>query len=145
MPELADSFEVSDRTLRRWMRDHPEFRYAIKTGKEFADVDVEMSLLQRAKGYRITEVKRTYEMQEDEDGNEVRVLLGEEVKEKDLAPDPTSMIFWLKNRKPQEWRDRRELTGADGEQLVQDVPLRDIAIKLLSLVDAGLDEERLTH
>ena len=27
---------------------------------------------------------------------------------KQQAPDTTAQIFWLKNRKPQEWRDKQE-------------------------------------
>ncbi len=27
---------------------------------------------------------------------------------KQVAPNPTAAIFWLKNRKPDEWRDRKE-------------------------------------
>ncbi|MBE0666686.1 MAG: hypothetical protein IH593_03340 [Bacteroidales bacterium] len=37
---------------------------------------------------------------------------------KHLAADPTSMIFWLKNRRPDLWKDRREITGKDGGELI---------------------------
>ena len=34
--------------------------------------------------------------------------------EKEIAPDTTAMIFWLKNRDPNNWRDRHEteITGS---------------------------------
>ena len=36
------------------------------------------------------------------------------------APDPTSMIFWLKNRQPDRWREKRE-GGEDDANDVQPV------------------------
>ena len=41
------------------------------------------------------------------------------VTTKEVAGDTTAQIFWLKNRKPAEWRDKQNIehTGKDGEAL----------------------------
>jgi hypothetical protein len=104
--ELADYFEVSVRTLYRWKNKHPEFCQALKVSKATADERVERSLFERAIGYERDEV-------------DIRVVGGEIVQtpvRKFYPPDTTAAIFWLKNRRPDEWRDRvqTELTGANG-------------------------------
>jgi hypothetical protein len=104
--EIADFFEVDVRTLYRWKGEHEEFCQALKVSKEVADQRVERSLYARANGYEHDEV-------------DIRVLNGEIVQtpiRKYYAPDTVAAIFWLKNRKPGQWRDKVEtaLVGADG-------------------------------
>lgn len=102
--ELADFFEVDVRTLYRWKGENEEFCQALKTGKQVADERVERSLFARANGYEHDEV-------------DIRVVDHAIVQtpiRKYYPPDTTACIFWLKNRKPAEWRDRveQELSGA---------------------------------
>lgn len=104
--QLADFFEVAVSTITLWKVTHEEFSASISTSKEVADRAVEQSLYKRALGYECDEV-------------DIRVVNGEIVEtpiRKVYPPDATSMIFWLKNRRPKEWRDKVEtaLTGADG-------------------------------
>ena len=101
--ELADFFGVDLRTIFRWRLDHEDFRHAVKIGKEQADAQVEKKLWDRAMGYSFDAVKV---MQHN--GQPVIIPYREHV-----PPDPTSMIFWLKNRRPAEWRDRKEMTSGD--------------------------------
>ena len=98
--ELADEFDVSIQTLYNWRAKYPEFLEAIKTNKPIADERVERSLFERATGYERDSVKIFC----DKDGRVTEVPFREYV-----PPDSTAMIFWLKNRKPKEWRDKREL------------------------------------
>jgi hypothetical protein len=94
--ELADFFEVSDRTIYRWAAKHEEFCQALKAGKMLADERVERSLYHKAVGY-------TY------DSEKVFQYQGEIVRAKTrehVPPDTTAGIFWLKNRKPAEWREK---------------------------------------
>ena len=98
--EIADFFEVSTSTIDRWMNDHPEFRDALKRGKILADVGVADALYRRAIGCTVT--KQHAVRSKDADGNE-RI---ETVKLKiEVPPDTTACIFWLKNRRPAQWRD----------------------------------------
>lgn len=114
--ELADYFGVDVRTLYRWKNRYPDFCQALKAGKMPADDRVERSLFERAIGYERDEV-------------DIRVVGGEIVQttvRKFYPPDTTAAIFWLKNRKPAEWRDKVEqsITGADGGPLqVQEIRL----------------------
>lgn len=94
--QIATNIGCSRSTLAEWKKKHPDISDTLKRGKEVIDRQVENSLLKRALGYEVEEV--TYEY-------------GEEVKKvvKQVPPDTTAQIFWLKNRKPNEWRDKRDI------------------------------------
>lgn len=102
--ELADFFEVDVRTIYRWKHDHADFCHALKLGKDVADTRVERSLYQKAIGYEQDEVKIFMP-----GGATEPVYAPYRAK---IAPDTTAAIFWLKNRRSQEWRDAR-LVGSD--------------------------------
>lgn len=99
--EIADELDVSIRAFYSWRAAHPEFRQALKAGKEIADERVERSLFQRAIGYE----QQTVKIFMPKDASEPVYAPFREI----VAPDTTACIFWLKNRKPQEWRDKSEL------------------------------------
>lgn len=99
--EIADFFEVDVRTVYRWKHDHDEFCQALKAGKEIVDERVERSLYQRAIGYEQDEVKIFMPS-----GAEEPVYAPFRAK---VAPDVTAAIFWLKNRRSQDWRDKSEV------------------------------------
>ena len=120
---LAEFFDVSESTINLWKLEHPEFSESIKGGKTRADMHIVQRLFNRAEGAEWTEdaaikVKKEF----FENGKKVRTE--EEVVvvpvRKAAAPDTTALIFWLKNRHPELWRDRREVTGADGDPLCPD-------------------------
>jgi hypothetical protein len=98
--EIADFFEVDVRTIYRWKHDHDEFCQALKTGKDVADERVERSLYQRAIGYEQDEVKIFMP-----GGADKPVYAPYRAK---IAPDTTAAIFWLKNRRAADWRDKTE-------------------------------------
>ncbi|WP_333657020.1 hypothetical protein [Tissierella praeacuta] len=80
--------------------------------KDVIDRQVENALLKRALGYKYEEVtyERTEVMGIDEAGN-TDMAPGTKIKTviKEVVPDTTAQIFWLKNRKPNEWRDKRDI------------------------------------
>lgn len=96
--ELADFFGVERTTIWRWSQVHEAFCNALKAGKEAADERVERSLYAKAIGYTRDAVKIL-----QHDGEPVLVPYREHV-----APDTTAAIFWLKNRRPKQWRDRQD-------------------------------------
>lgn len=102
--EIADFFGVHVATIYRWSFKYPEFCEAKKTGKETLDERVERSLFQRAVGYTF-ESEKIFQHQ----GEVVRAKTREHV-----PPSDTAMIFWLKNRRPDRWRDvhKHEVGGA---------------------------------
>lgn len=104
--EICEKIGLHVATLWEWKKKYPDtIGEALKSGKEVADIIVENSLFRRATGYRIKEV--TYKA--DSDGNLVAVS----AVEKDVPPDTTAQIFWLKNRCPDRWRDRRKEAESD--------------------------------
>ena len=101
--EVADFFEVSRTTIWRWKEADERFCNALKVGKDPVDDRVERSLFARATGY-------------EADETDIRVVNGEVVQtivRKRYPPDPTSCIFWLKNRRPDRWRQVVPEGGGD--------------------------------
>lgn len=104
--ELADFFEVSEATINNWKLEHPEFLESIKKGKAVADSDVASNLYHRAMGYTAKEKR---EEKTAEGFKEVDA-------EKHIPGDVTAMIFWLKNRQKDKWREKQDVnhTSDDG-------------------------------
>lgn len=102
--ELADFFKVHRSTIYRWKLIHPEFCDAVKTGKTAADERVERSLYQKATGYNVTE-EQAVKLKVEQYKEEVEVVQ----VEKHVPADTTAAIFWLKNRRSQDWRDKQEV------------------------------------
>lgn len=101
--DLAVFFEVTETTINNWKIEHPDFFESIKNGKENADAKVAESLYRRATG----QVKVTEETESEK---------GLYVTTKELPPDTTAAIFWLKNRQRKTWTDttKHEHSGEDG-------------------------------
>lgn len=102
--QIASNMGITARTLYDWKKKHLPISQTLKKGKEVADIMVENALFKRAIGYEYTETTNEYE-----DGNLVRT---KEIVKKE-RPDVTAQIFWLKNRKPEQWRDKQnvEMSG----------------------------------
>lgn len=108
--EVAEFFEVDERTLHRWKHQHPAFCQSLKVGKDTADERVEQALYRRAVGFEQDDLHFS--------AYEGAVTATPFVKRH--PPDTTAMIFWLKNRKPELWRDvkAQEVSGPAGEKLI---------------------------
>lgn len=97
--ELADFLNIAESTLNDWKLDYPEFSESIKKGKILADSNVADRLYQRAMGF-------------EHDSEEIKIADGEVVRvpvRKIYPPDSTAAIFWLKNRRSKEWREKQEI------------------------------------
>lgn len=97
--QIAHNLGISTTTLYEWKKDYTEFADSLKKGKEVVDRLVENALLKRALGYTYEEVSE----EETADGFKRRVTV------KEVQPDTTAQIFWLKNRKPGDWRDKQSI------------------------------------
>jgi len=106
--EIADFFGKSVRTIHRWKHTHEDFCHSLKVGKEMADARVERSLYQKATGYDFVEEQaiKIKTGQYEEEVEVVEVL-------KHAPSDTTAAIFWLKNRRSEQWRDKPE--GSPGD------------------------------
>lgn len=102
--QIAQNANIGIRTLYEWKDKYPQISQSLKKGKEVVDYEVENALLKRALGYTVKEEKLT------KDGEVIEL-------EKEVPGDVTAQIFWLKNRKPDVWRDKPEDNG-DKEEAI---------------------------
>lgn len=100
--QIAGNAGITAKTLYEWKNKYGEICEALKKGKEVVDRQVENALLKRALGYEYTEVTKEYIPELGEMKITKKVT-------KEVAPDTTAQIFWLKNRKPDDWRDKRDV------------------------------------
>ena len=141
--QIAENIGIGTTTLYRWKNDYREIWEALKRGKDIVDRQVENALLRRALGYSYEEQEyATFPLEEEDyfDALETHIqnfkFMNHEAtdidiqmerqnfpkykkvliksKTKEVIPDTTAQIFWLKNRKPDEWRDKQVLQH-DGE------------------------------
>lgn len=101
--EIANKIGISERTFTEWKSKFPIMSSVLKKGKDVIDRQVENALLKRALGYEYTETTR--EAVKDPDTGDVEMRVTKKVT-KQVVPDTTAQIFWLKNRKPDKWRDK---------------------------------------
>jgi len=118
--QLAEVFEVEEKTINNWKSAHPEFLQSLKDGKAKADANVAKSLYERATGY--------------DDPEAVKIFMPAGADKpvyapytKHYPPDVTAAIFWLKNRQSDTWRDKHEhdVTLKDYEVIPADDSLID--------------------
>ena len=98
--QIAKNIGINRTTLYDWKKKDANIADALKKGKEVIDFEVENALLKRALGYE-------YEEETYENG-----ILTKKVK-KQVPPDTTAQIFWLKNRKKEQWREKVEVVKTD--------------------------------
>lgn len=101
--QIANNMGIARGTLYEYKSKYQNISDALKKGKEVVDIEVENALLKRALGYKYEEVTKEsvlnvitqkYEMRETK-----RIT-------KEVVPDTTAQIYWLKNRKPDKWREK---------------------------------------
>ncbi len=109
--QIAGNMGINVRTLYLWKKKNVQIFQSLKVGKEVADIEVENALRKKALGFREKEqtvsIRKTIEYENGKRIREVTEPVLTEV-EKYYPPDTTAQIFWLKNRKPEKWRDKQE-------------------------------------
>lgn len=117
--QIAAKMGVCRTTLYDWYNRYPDIVNAVKKGKEPVDVQVENALLRRALGY---DYEETITEVEDLGGGRTKKHVRKVTRH--VAPDTTAQIFWLKNRKPKQWREKMEAAvNVDVEDLTPLVEL----------------------
>ena len=113
--QIAANMGITRSTLNEWKKKYSDISDTLKRGKDIVDIQVENALLKRALGY--TYIETTQERVDDYDphtglktGSHMEVT---KTVTKEVQPDTTAQIFWLKNRKPDTWRDKRDV-GIEG-------------------------------
>lgn len=111
LEDIAKNLDIALSTFCEYKNQYTELAESLKKNKELADIIVENSLYKRANGYKYEEI--TYEAIEFKSGSgeDVTIQPATKIKTviKEVVPDTTAQIFWLKNRKPVEWRDKHEI------------------------------------
>lgn len=108
--QMAGVIGKTEQTINNWKSAHPDFFESIKAAKAEADRLVENSLFKRATGMTVKDTKfATFE------GD----ITDKKEYDKELPPDVTACIFWLKNRMPEKYRDTQhhEIGGSIGKLL----------------------------
>ncbi|WP_338127528.1 terminase [Ornithobacterium rhinotracheale] len=124
--QMAEIFEIAESTLNDWKLKHPIFSESLKRGKEEADSNVATSLYKRAVGHK-EKVKKAFKVRAyDDNGSLVDKIEVVEVEEY-YPPEVIAQIFWLKNRHPDKWRDKRDVT-VEGKTKVDYSVLSDEAL-----------------
>ncbi|MDK2790590.1 MAG: hypothetical protein PWP15_1097 [Methanothermococcus sp.] len=113
--DIAHNMGISRGTLYEWKKKYPDIDDALKTGKEVVDRKVENALFKNAMGYEYTEVKEYIE-QTDDGKTKKRI----EKTTKHIPANTTAQIFWLKNRKPKQWRDKQDIEHSGGLNITVD-------------------------
>lgn len=102
--QIAKNIGISKKTFYEWKSKYSDFSDSLKKTKEIVDREVENALFKRALGYMVEETKVTVS---DKDGRKVETF------KRHIPGDTTAQIFWLKNRKPETWRDKQEIVDTD--------------------------------
>ncbi|MDY3118195.1 MAG: helix-turn-helix domain-containing protein [Peptoniphilus sp.] len=110
--QLAKNMGIATGTLYAWKKKYKEIDEALKKGKEVADYEVENAMHKSATGYFVEETK-TY-INEVEGVKTRRV----ETYKRWIAPNTAAQIFWLKNRRPDKWREKREEEDGSGRVVI---------------------------
>jgi hypothetical protein len=120
--ELADVFDVAPRTIDNWIASHSDFAAAVREGRRRADAKVAASLYARAIGFE-HKVERMFLCRGEPKSFTVTVT---------HPPDTQACIFWLRNRRRGDWRDRPADAGGPSEDE-------------FALLDAATDSVRLDN
>lgn len=126
LAEVAHNIGCSESTLREWRNNHPAISAALKKGREVADIVIENALYKSAQTQIITVRKPIKVKTVKQDGRkkieEERIEYAEE--QVVVPANVTAQIFWLKNRRPDKWRDKPEAERDPNEGVPQIVVVR---------------------
>lgn len=96
--QIAKNMAVGLSTLKEWKNKYPAISDALKRGKAPVDFEVENALLKRAIGFEYEEVETIIEEIDGRQRKRVKKI------KKVALPETSAIIFWLKNRMPEQWR-----------------------------------------
>lgn len=118
--QISHNMGISRKTLADWKKKNEDIEKAIARGKEVVDIEVENSLLKKALGIS-TKVKKPIKVKtvEYKDGKRVKEVEHIEYADEQIyiPPDTTAMIFWLKNRKQEKWKNDPQLLELRKQEL----------------------------
>lgn len=126
--QIAHNMKINASTLYDYKKKHSEISESLKKGKEIVDFEVENALLKKAFGYNAKVLKHIKVKKADYNDEGYKVNEREEIvevfDEVHIPADTTAQIFWLKNRKPDKWREKpqEQINDDEGVVIVNDLP-----------------------
>lgn len=123
--QISKNMGITSRSLTEYKKSYLPIFLALKRGKEVVDYEVENALLKRALGYTVKETITTGEPV-IVDGKQQLKNAKVKIIEKHIAPDVGAQIFWLKNRKVEEWKDKKEYTPEPVERMESKLTLEEL-------------------
>ena len=128
--QIADCIGIAESTLYEWKKKHSEISEALKKGKEVFDAESVEALHQAGIGHYIEEVYTDITIRDGVETKRIRT------RKRWIPSNVTALIFWLKNRDPDNWKDRKAV-----EEVVNDDKAIMRYIKLLDDELIGDEEE----
>lgn len=137
--QIAENIGCNRTTIYDWKNKHSDISNALKSGRAPVDLQVENALLKRALGYEYEETETIIEVSPDGDKKQ-RIKKIKKV----ALPDTGAAIFWLKNRKPDQWRrvsaEFKNKTEAETRKLEAEIGKLDLEKEALA-VEMSLSEQ----
>ena len=143
--QIAKNIGISKVTFYDWLKKYPNISNSLKRGKAPVDFEVENALLKRAIGF---EYEETETIIEEIDGKQKKRV--KKIK-KVALPETSAIIFWLKNRKPEQWRKLNPVVEAkleaETEKLLKEAKTletsqEDKIAELFDIVDGEINESK---
>jgi len=144
--EIADFFDVDERTINNWKTDYPDFFQSIRDGKIGADMNSAQSLYKKANGYEIEEEEAKVVSLGKDCGSKIEIV---KVK-KYYPPDTAALNIWLKNRrgKIKDVDDSGQETGghkwADKQEIDHTTNGKPITISVINYSDSKTNADTNT-
>lgn len=101
MKQIAANIGIKRQTLYDWCTKYKDISDALKKGNDVCCYEVENALYKSACGYDVTETEQTETIGPDGSRTVVK-----RARKRHIPPNVASIIFLLKNRMPEKWRDR---------------------------------------
>ena len=101
--EIARRLNIAHSTFQAYKLQFPDFSNRLKKGRELADIKIENALFRAAIGYETEEIRTEFS-----DSSRTKSKKVTKITRK-VPGDVIAQIFWLKNRRPDKWHDRRDI------------------------------------
>ena len=122
--QLAHNMGIVPSTLYVWKNRFAEISEALSRGKEIVDIEVENALLKKAKGYNAA-IRKTFKLKKvyyDAEGRRCEEeYLEQGTDEVHIPADTNADIFWLKNRRPNAWKEKPMEMDAPEDQINRNI------------------------
>lgn len=111
--EIITALGIASSTFYLWKHAHPEFSEAVTRGKDVANARIEARAYERAMGLTV-KVQKAFKVRDADGSESIEVVTLED----ELPPDSQMLQFWLKNRNPEQWRDKQEVEVSGNVEFV---------------------------